>query len=362
MPTKRLPATPSLEHLKRQAKDLLAAHAVGDPAAFQRLREFHPRFEDLDDAAIGAAGLTLSDAQLALAREYGFASWPRLRRRVTAGAAEAPGSALEEQIDDPQFRRALELLDRGDVEGLRELLSVRPELATLRLSFEGVNYFRTPTLLQFIAENPIRRGRLPANIVELTRVILDVAPQPDTDPTLELVASGRVAREMGVQEALIDVLCDYGADPDTALQVAAAHGEFGAVAELIRRGARPTLESAAATGRTDDVRNRLPTAGPAQRHASLALAAQFGHVEIVRLLLDAGEDPDRYNPIGVHSHSTPLHQAALAGHSEVVALLVQRGADLGVKDLIYQATPMEWAEYGGHEAIARYLRSQRAGS
>jgi hypothetical protein len=36
--------------------------------------------------------------------------------------------------------------------------------------------------------------------------------------------------------------------------------------------------------------------------------------EIVRLLLDAGEDPNRYNPVGGHSHTTPLHQAAGGGH------------------------------------------------
>jgi ankyrin repeat protein len=48
------------------------------------------------------------------------------------------------------------------------------------------------------------------------------------------------------------------------------------------------------------------------------LAAQHGQVEIVRLLLDAGEDPNRYNPVGGHSHCTPLHQAAGYGPSELV--------------------------------------------
>ena len=37
--------------------------------------------------------------------------------------------------------------------------------------------------------------------------------------------------------------------------------------------------------------------------------------QIVRMLLDAGEDPNRYNPVGAHSHSTPLHQAAVGGHA-----------------------------------------------
>jgi peptide-methionine (S)-S-oxide reductase len=75
------------------------------------------------------------------------------------------------------------------------------------------------------------------------------------------------------------------------------------------------------------------------------------------LLLDAGEDPGRYNPAGLHSHSTPLHQAAFAGHLDVVALLVERGADRDVRDLLYQGTPEDWAGHGGHEEVAHYLRS-----
>ena len=67
------------------------------------------------------------------------------------------------------------------------------------------------------------------------------------------------------------------------------------------------------------------------------------------MLLDAGEDPNRYNPKGNHGHSTPLHQAALAGHEEVVRLLVARGARLDMKDTIYESTPLGWALYAGRE-------------
>ncbi len=90
------------------------------------------------------------------------------------------------------------------------------------------------------------------------------------------------------------------------------------------------------------------------------LAAQHGHAEIVRLLLDAGEDPNRYNPDGNHAHSTPLHQAALAGHTAVVRLLVERGARLDIKDTIYQGTPLGWAIHAGQTAIETYLRAHGA--
>ncbi|MBI3695004.1 MAG: ankyrin repeat domain-containing protein [Acidobacteria bacterium] len=113
-------------------------------------------------------------------------------------------------------------------------------------------------------------------------------------------------------------------------------------------------------GRLAD-RAQLPaTADPQSRHRALALAAQHGQVEIVRLLLDAGEDPSRYNPDGNHSHSTPLHQAILAGHDAVVRLLVERGARLDVKDTIYQGTPLGWAMYAGQTEIEKYLRAHGA--
>jgi ankyrin repeat protein len=78
---------------------------------------------------------------------------------------------------------------------------------------------------------------------------------------------------------------------------------------------------------------------------------------VVKLLLDAGEDPNRYNPPGFHAHATPLHQAVWTGQLEVVRLLVERGARLDIKDTIYRATPLGWAEYGKQGAIAEYLRS-----
>ena len=78
----------------------------------------------------------------------------------------------------------------------------------------------------------------------------------------------------------------------------------------------------------------------------------------MRLLLDAGEDPNRYNPKGNHGHSTPLHQAVWSGRDSVVRLLVERGARLDIRDTVYEGTPLAWAEYGGRKEIAEYLRAQ----
>jgi Ankyrin repeats (3 copies) len=360
MPVRILPARPNLAHLKHQAKDLMKDHAAHSVAAAQRLREFHPDFGGATDAAIFDSGLSLSAAQLAIAREAGFASWTRLKRHI-----EKPGlgDRLElphERIESPAFRRAVEFLDAGDVEGLRAFLREHPGLARERVVFEGRNYFQNPSLLEFVAENPVRRGKLPRNIVEVGEVILDAGVERATlNDTLMLVATGSVARECGVQVPLIDLLCERGADPASAVEIAAVLGELDAARALLERGARLELPVAAALGRVDDARRLLPGASSAERHLALSVAADRGHAAIVRMLLEAGEDPNRYNPIGGHSHTTPLHQAAGAGHSEVVKLLVERGARTDMKDILWHATPADWARHGGKSEIEAYLRAQR---
>jgi hypothetical protein len=321
---------------------------------------------DCCDAEIVNARFLLVDAQLTIAREYGYATWPRLKGRITG---VQPASHLQqphhERIEDPVFRRAVDLLDEGDAGGLRVHLQLHPQLVQQRVLFEAGNYFRNPGLLEFVAENPVRNGKLPPNIVEVASVILEAGGKTEKDiinSTLGLVCSGRVPRECGVQIALINLLCDYGAIAAGALLPALVHGEFAAADALLRRGAVLDLPAAAAAGKLEKARELLPASSPEQRHAALALAAQFGYQEIVRLLLDAGEDPNRYDPVGVHSHSTPLHQAAFAGHRAVAELLVERGAKKDLKDILFQGTPADWAGHAGHNELAEYLGSAEKGS
>jgi ankyrin repeat protein len=360
MPVRPLPEKPSLQHLKYQAKDVLKGHAAHDPAVAQRIREFHPRWAKASDAEIFTAHLTLSDAQLTIARECGFSSWTKLKRRVDQ---PKPGDQFNlphhERIEDPAFRRAVELLDAGDAEGLRAHLKQHPGLARQHVAFESGNYFRNPTLLEFVAENPVRHGKLSKNIVEITRVILDVGvEQSSLNEALMLVATGRVPRECGVQVDLINLLWERGADPDGVAETAAVLFELQAVDALLARGARISLPVAAALGRTEDARRLIPNEDPEKRHVALAMASQYGHLEIVRLLLDAGEDPNRFNPVGGHSHSTPLHQAAGNGHLDVVKLLVERGARLDMKDIVFGGTPAGWAAHAGKKEVEAYLRAQ----
>jgi hypothetical protein len=359
MPVKRLPSNPNLDHLRYQAKDLLNLHAARDPGAAQRIREFHPCFRKATDVEIFDTKLSLSDAQLTIAHEYGFRSWGRLKAHIEKPTlSDQLNLPHHERIEDAMFRRAVDLLDAGDVAGLRAYLHQHPNLLHQHVVFEGGNYFRNPTLLEFVAENPVRHGSLPDNIVEMTMVILDAGvEQCALNETLMLVCTGSVARECRVQRPLIDLLCDRRANPNPAIRAAALHGELEAVSALLGRGARIDLPVAAALGRIEDASRLLPTAGDEERHLALTLASQFGHVEIVRLLLDAGEDPNRYNPVGGHSHTTPLHQAAGAGHEEVVRLFVEHDARLDLPDILWHATPADWAKHAGRTEIEAYLRA-----
>jgi ankyrin repeat protein len=87
--TPSLPAAPSLEQLRNRARDLQRAHRAGDPVARARVAA-HAGAAAETPAAAGTPGLKLSTAQLVIAREHGFSSWPRLRAYVERVNAHGP--------------------------------------------------------------------------------------------------------------------------------------------------------------------------------------------------------------------------------------------------------------------------------
>lgn len=79
---KKLPSRPDLDLLRRRAKALLAGLREGDRGSVTTLQEHLPAASGLDAERVRAAGYRLADAQFAMARQMGFASWPRLARYV----------------------------------------------------------------------------------------------------------------------------------------------------------------------------------------------------------------------------------------------------------------------------------------
>jgi ankyrin repeat protein len=217
------------------------------------------------------------------------------------------------------------------------------------------------------------RQKTPPNAVAIARALLQAGAEPDAladmygaeCTTMSMLVSSSHPAEAGLQSPLIELLLDSGAAIEGRgtrkwrgpLFTALAFGMLDAARTLARRGAHVDFPSAAGLGFLGDATRLLPCGDRDARHAALALAAQHGHVEIVRLLLDAGEDPDRHNPEGIHPHATPLHQAIWSGNEAVMRLLVERGARLDIRDAIWQATPLGWAIHGGHAEMVAYLRS-----
>ena len=129
MQQKQLPATPSLEHLKSQAKQLLKAHKEGTLDTFQRIRSFFPKLSDVTDAEIQSATFSLQDAQLVIAREYGFASWTRLKEEVLHRERDTASAPAKDVLF--QILRTPDLT-QADIQRVEDLLTADPSLVSVR--------------------------------------------------------------------------------------------------------------------------------------------------------------------------------------------------------------------------------------
>ena len=78
----KLPSRPHLDHLRRQAKTLLAALASADPEAIATIRDHLPAAREMSSEQITQRQFRLADAQSAIARKSGFASWPALAHHI----------------------------------------------------------------------------------------------------------------------------------------------------------------------------------------------------------------------------------------------------------------------------------------
>ena len=377
-----LPVRSPLAAYDAQARELANAFHAGDAEAVRLVWHKHPRFLDetvrwlpkpMSEEEVRRAAFDRDDARLALARWYDFQDWHQLEALVQA--------VNDDRSAVSRFESAVEAVIDGDVSALSSSLRAHPELVRERST--RVTPFDPPrhraTLLHYLAANGVEehRQRTPPNAVAVATMLLGEGADPDAlaemygsrCTTLSMLVSSTPPSQAGLQIPLVETLVAFGASIEplgsgswtSPLLTALVFGFRQCAEALVRLGARvDTLAAAAGLGMVDEVGRRLPAASSDDRHRALALAAQLGETEIVRRLLDAGEDPNRYNPPAAHAHATPLHQAVAGGRDGVVRLLVDRGARLDVKDRIYQSTPLGWAVYCNQPAIADYLRARGA--
>jgi ankyrin repeat protein len=359
-----LPFTAALAHYEREAEELYEALKSGDMSARWKFKWMHPRYRGKSVGEVEPRTLDLADAQIVVAQEYAFWKWEDLAKFTEAVARDGPIA---------RFEIAVDAVVDGDLAKLESMLVEHPELAHARSTRR-----HHATLLHYTAANGVEgvRQKTPPNAVAIAKALLDAGAEPDAVAdmydhkctTMGMLVSSAHPAGAGLQIPLAELLLDYGASPrgrGTAWQspamTALAFGYSDTALALAKRGAAPdTLSAAAGLGMVDEAKRLLPAADGAERHVAIALAAQHGHGEIVRMLLDAGEDPNRYNPDGWHSHSTPLHQAIASDHADVVQLLVARGARTDIRDTVYDGDALGWAEYCKRPAIAEWLRERGA--
>lgn len=372
MPEREFPARPNLEQYKKQAKELARDCAAGEQDAWMRVVRHHPRFADLGVAEKSGRRVSLTDAQLVIAREHGFESWPKFTAHITTLNLERAVS----QIDDPvaAFLRAacvpredshasgtLEEAEmilarypgvaragvhtaaiRSDETGVREFLATDPQSATAK---GGPYAWDALTHLCFSRYLRLDKERSEA-FVRTARALLEAGASantgwyemidyPNPRPVLESAIYG--AAGIAHHEGLTRLLLEYGADPnDEETPYHGAEGyDLGAMRALLESGRLNETSLTTLLLRKGDWHDfeglRLVLEYGADPNLMTRWGASALHhalkrdnaIKNVTLLLDHGANPALKEREG--RSSTAI--AAQRGRSDVLLLLEERGID-----------------------------------
>lgn len=329
-----LPERPHLDHLRRQAKDLLKAFRAGDPAALDRVVANLPAARDR--AALASLPFRLADAQSTLAREYGFASWRALVEFVDRSRAEAAPRAARVGL-------FLGFVYAGELVGAES--AAQPSRAARMLADEPDLLPNDPWLACAIGRLEVVEAMLASDPDWANRV-----GGPLALPPMIAACHSTLFREAGHRDALlatVDRLIAAGADPNATIGVrspphslaspgaARLSALYGAVAQardaalvgrLLDAGADSNDGESLyhAADRADLVALLLARGARIPGSNALANALVIGALESVRRLLEHGADPNAVTPQGL----TPLFTALRARRGVAfVDLLLAAGAD-----------------------------------
>jgi hypothetical protein len=344
--TRRLPANPSLEHLKHQARALQQRVHARDEQAWALVLELHPQPPE-------PAAFRLAHAQLVIARQYGFPSWPRLRQHLDTLAryARAPARppAQQEPPEDELLRLACLTYgaDRpARIAQARLLLAQHPELARASIHTAAA-----------AGEVDFVRERLLHDPAEAHRL-----GGPHQWEPLLYVTYGRLDGTHAVQ--IVQLLLAHGADPNAGFlweghspPFTALTGAFGGGEDAVHQPphpqglaiARRLLEAGADPNDDQTLYNRQ--FAPQDDHLELLFTFGLGRG-------DGGPWHRRLAP----DHATPedmvrsqLLWAAAHDLPDRVALLLRHGVDRRGLD-----PALERARRQGNERVMALLREAGA--
>jgi ankyrin repeat protein len=373
MPDRQLPPRPNLEQYKNQAKDLARDCGLGVAEALARVRKYHPRFTESGEQS-REPRVALTDAQLVIAREHGFESWPRFAAQITAANLEGSVESLDDPVaafirvacvprNNSHASGTLEEAElillrhphvaranihtaaiRADEEAVRNFLASDAALAT---SAGGPHGWDALTHLCFSRYLRIDRARS-ESFVRTARALLDAGASantgwyemidhPNPRPVLESAIYG--AAGIAQHEGMTRLLLEYGADPnDEETPYHAAEGYDHAVLKALLESGR--LNSTSMTTLllrkgdwhdTEGIRLMLEHGADPNDMTRWGNSA-FQHTVLrdnplanIALMLDHGGDPLMKN---VHNARSATSIAARRGRGDVLRLLVERGYDL----------------------------------
>ena len=377
LPTRSLPEHPDLDQLKRQAKELLDAYVSGSPDA---VAEVQAHYRGADPTAFA-----LHDAQLALARAYGFESWPKLKAFV----------------DGANLRRLRDAIAADDLSQVRALLNVRPELAQGSLELQMLHHAvfnRSPEMVRLLMRHgaPARHGVYPHRdattplAIAAARGYDDIVAVIDEEERRLAAKTGSVAEAPGTRFTPLHLaarrldlpqvaaLLEAGADPnardmhdhvplDWAAYSSAPETieQFRKVTRLLRERGQLTATAAVVLGDTDWLRARHADGSlnnPIEDSGGLLrIAVTHNRTDVLSLLLDLGLDPDeRFRlVIGDPDMQTftwgmPLAHCAGSGQYEMAEMLLRRGADPNAS-IYASGDPLFWAYGEGDEKMVQLL-------
>jgi len=180
----------------------------------------------------------------------------------------------------------------------------------------------------------------------------------DIDELIELVKAGDLGRVRAALSANFLLANQRLANGESPLMAALYRGHHDIVAALVDAGAEIDVFAAAATGRVDDLRRTLDErsidAYAYDGWTPLHLAAFFGHLENVRLLLDARADVRAVSRNSLKN--TPLHAATAGRHADVALALLAHGADPAAIDA-GGYTPLEIAKQNDLQAVVAAIKA-----
>jgi ankyrin repeat protein len=348
MDARPLPARPSLEQYRKQAKELVKVFRsaqsrksldfeVAHSEVIRRVQKHHARFADLSEDEIASTRFALADAQFVIAREHGFESWPKFAKHVEslehasfAAAVSNPVAAFVEAACVPRDS----LHSSGTLERAEAILAAHPEVLNSDVHTAAIlgDAASVQRFLALDARNATAKGG-PYDWDALTHLCFSRYLRLDRARSDGFVAAAKGLLDAGASANTGWMEMDHEPHPEweSAIYGAAGIAQHPQLTRLLlERGADPNDgETPYHVVETYDntVMKILVESGQLNDTSMTTLLLRktdWHDYEGIKWLLEHGADPNRATRWG----RTAFHHAVLRDNSsDILEGLLEHGAD-----------------------------------